>query len=102
MYGPLDSQINSIFKWATLIFHCSMKGFFQNIYRVSRQFSSAAIVSTVPSMIARSCVPSKVVFQESELPDMPDKPISIPSVGEMTNEFLIRQSSILSAEAASR
>ena len=41
-------------------------------------------------------------FQESSLPDMPEKAISFPSENELTHKFLIRQSSILSSEAASR
>ena len=78
-----------------------MSRFFQNVYRLTRQFSSTAIVATLPSVITRACTPSQIVFQESKLPDMPESPICIPSE-ELTNEFLIRQSSILSAEAASR
>jgi len=42
------------------------------------------------------------VFQEPTLPDLPAEPISIPSDESLTREFLIRQSSLLSGEAASR
>ena len=44
---------------------------------------------------------STFLYQESTMPDLPKDPINIPK-SELSNDYLIRQSSILSSEAASR
>ena len=46
---------------------------------------------------------SSFVIEEETLPELPQDPIEIPSAAEqLTNKFLLKQSSILSAEAAAR
>mgnify|MGYP007022688053 CR=1 FL=1 len=46
---------------------------------------------------------SLFVIEEETLPELPTNPIEIPSTpDQLTNKFLLKQSSILSAEAAAR
>ena len=61
---------------------------------------AAGIAMSFPSMRLAS---SLFVIEEETLAELPTSPIEIPSTpDQLTNKFLLKQSSILSAEAAAR
>lgn len=77
---------------------------FIRLIRLLGRSSSKVAASTaisIPSM--RLASSSLFVIEEETLPELPTNPIEIPSApDQLTNKFLLKQSSILSAEAAAR
>ena len=72
--------------------------FFRLIRLVSRSRLATTAIS-IPSIR----LASSFVLEEETLPDLPPNPIEIPSTpNQLTNKFLLKQSSVLSAEAAAR
>ena len=84
-----------------VLFFSSDDMFIRLIRILSRSSKVAAgIAMSFPSMRLAS---SSFVIEEETLAELPTSPIEIPSTpDQLTNKFLLKQSSILSAEAAAR